>query len=145
MTISITYDKPVQVFGAPTLQLDVGASREAVYASGNASRVVYFEYVVQCADETERLGVPASQAEVVAGYTDAAIGGPGSIKLSSALPSVLANNRLYLAAIAEKNLGSPLRINPCRHCRECGSDGGVIGADEAHQGAHIGPGGEPAS
>ena len=50
VTVSVTYNKPVQVFGAPTLTIDAGRDREAVYSGGNASRTIFFEYVVRVAD-----------------------------------------------------------------------------------------------
>ncbi|KAH8082993.1 hypothetical protein JL720_8505 [Aureococcus anophagefferens] len=108
VTVSVTYNKPVQVFGAPTLTIDAGRDREAVYSGGNASRTIFFEYVVRVADVSSRLGIPASQSEINDGYTDGAFGGRGRILLSSAAPSVAADPRLYLAAAADKSLGSPL-------------------------------------
>ena len=72
VTVSVTYNKPVQVFGAPTLTIDAGRDREAVYSGGNASRTIFFEYVVRVADVTSRLGIPASQSEINDGYTDGA-------------------------------------------------------------------------
>jgi hypothetical protein len=108
VTVRVTWDKPVAVFGSPTLRIDASREREAVYAAGNGTRVTYFRYVVSVGDETDVLGVPATQAQITQGYSDNAFGGAGQILLHSDIPSVGVVDRLYFARSADKTLGNPL-------------------------------------
>ena len=48
--ISVTFDQPVEVSGAPQLALNVGGSRLAVYHEGNGSKTLVFVYVVTESD-----------------------------------------------------------------------------------------------
>ena len=48
--ISVTFDQPVVVEGAPQLALDVGGSRLAEYHEGNGSKTLVFVYVVTESD-----------------------------------------------------------------------------------------------
>ena len=63
-------------------------------------------YVVQCADETERLGVRRRRPGR-RGYNGRGDRRARVHQAELGAPVRLANNRLYLAAIAEKNLGAP--------------------------------------
>ena len=48
--ISVTFDQPVEVSGAPQLALNVGGSRLAEYHEGNGSKTLVFVYVVTESD-----------------------------------------------------------------------------------------------
>ena len=51
--ISVTFDQPVVVEGAPQLALDVGGSRLAEYHAGSGSKTLVFVYVVRASDDDD--------------------------------------------------------------------------------------------
>lgn len=117
VTIFFMFDKPVVVFGKPTLDLDAhepafafNPDRVASYSSGNGSEVLEFVYIPRIGDKTPRLGITTSYTETLQGYQDGAFGGEGSIMLASESPTVYANTRLYTAASADRYYGNPLHF-----------------------------------
>lgn len=103
VTLFFAFDKKVAVFGSPTIAVDAydptlvsgNPERVATYASGNETETIYFEYAPKLGDETPRLGITCSYAEVVQGFQDSAFGGAGRVMLFSERPTVDANTRLY--------------------------------------------------
>ena len=96
VTIYFTFDKPVVVFGKPTLDLDAyepevagNPDRVATYDSGNGTATLEFVYIPKIGDKTPRLGITTSYTETLQGYQDGAFGGEGSIMLASENPTVL--------------------------------------------------------
>ena len=122
VTIYFTFDKPVVVFGKPTLDLDAyepevagNPDRVATYDAGNGTATLEFVYIPKIGDKTPRLGITTSYTETLQGYQDGAFGGEGSIMLASENPTVYANTRLYLAASADRYYGNPLHFGGVRN------------------------------
>ena len=60
--ISVTFDQPVVVEGAPQLALDVGGSRLAEYHAGSGSKTLVFVYVVRASDDDDGYRSPATRS-----------------------------------------------------------------------------------
>ena len=78
--VGVTFDAPVQVSGAPTLGLTIGArTRAAAFASGSGSRTLVFRYTVQSADrDDDGIGIGAGPASLTGGTINDADGEPAN-------------------------------------------------------------------
>jgi hypothetical protein len=63
VTITVSFDAPVVVTGAPTLLLETGAvDRDATYVSGSGTALLTFAYVIQRGDDTSDLDYTGTDA-----------------------------------------------------------------------------------
>ena len=101
ITISVAFDRAVNVTGTPTLTLETGTTdRVARYASGSGSSTLTFTYTVEAGDSAADLDYASTGALALAGGTivDASTGKPAALTLAApgATYSLGANNAIVI-------------------------------------------------